>query len=66
MASHRFPLDIKQIRAYAWAILFRSGQPEKFCKPGPSEKWWRGFKKHHHEVKREWQTVLLLSIILKL
>ena len=37
MASHRFPLNIKQIR------------PEKFCKTGPSEKWWRGFKKRHHE-----------------
>ena len=38
MASHRFPLNIKQIRAYAWAILLRSGRPEKFCKTGPSEK----------------------------
>ena len=66
MASHRFSSDIKQIRAYAWAISLRSGQPEKFCKSGLSEKWWRGFKKHHHEVEREWQTVLLLSIILKL
>ena len=49
MASHRFPLNIKQIRAYTWAILLRSGRPEKFCKTGPSEKWWRGFKKRHHE-----------------
>ena len=49
MASHRFPLNIKQIRAYAWAILLRSGWPEKFCKTRPFEKWWRGFKKRHHE-----------------
>ena len=38
MASHRFPLNIKQICAYAWAVLFRSGWPENFCKTGPSEK----------------------------
>ena len=44
MASHRFPLNIKQICAYTWAILLISGQPEKFCKAGPSEKWWRGLK----------------------
>ena len=44
MASHRFPLNIKQICAYTWAILLISGQPEKFCKAGPSEKWWRSLK----------------------
>ena len=49
MTSHRFPLNIKQIRAYGWAILLSSGRPEKFCKTGSSEKWWRGFKKRHHE-----------------
>ena len=38
MASHRFPLNIKQICAYAWPVLLRSGRPEKFCKTGPSEK----------------------------
>ena len=43
MASHSFPLNIKQICAYAWAILLKSGQPEQFCKIGPSEKWWKAF-----------------------
>ena len=49
MASHRFHLNIKQICVYAWAIVLRSGRPEKLCKTGPSEKRWRGFKKHHHK-----------------
>ena len=49
MASCSFPLNIKQIHTYAWAILLRSGRPEKFCKTGPSEKGWREFKKRHHE-----------------
>ena len=42
MARHSFPLNIKQIRAYAWAIFIKSGRPEQFCKIEPSEKWWRG------------------------
>ena len=49
MASHSFPLNIKQMHAYTWAILLISGWSEQFCKTGPSEKWWRDFKKHHHE-----------------
>ena len=49
IASHSFPLNIKQIHAYAWAILLRRGQPEQSYKTRPSEKWWRGFKKRHHE-----------------
>ena len=39
IASHSFPLNIKHIHAYAWAILCRCGQPEQSCKTRPSEKW---------------------------
>ena len=44
MAIHSFPLNIKQTFAYAWAILRSCGQPEKFCKTGPSEKGRRDLK----------------------
>ena len=43
MKSHRFPLNIKQMHAYAWAILLVHCRPEQFCKTGPSEKWWKDF-----------------------
>ena len=38
MASHSFPLNMKQIHAYIWAILLRSGRSGQFCETGPSEK----------------------------
>lgn len=47
MASHDFSLNIQQIRAYAWEILLRSWQLEKFCQKGLPKKWWRGVKKRH-------------------
>ena len=37
------------MHAYTWAISLINGRPEQFCKTGPSEKWWRDFKKHHHK-----------------
>lgn len=49
MGSHGFPINIKQICAYGSAILLQSDQPERFCITGLSEKWWRNFKKRHHE-----------------
>ena len=39
MFSHGFPLNIKQVRGY--------GRSDQFKESGPSEKRWRGFKKHH-------------------
>ena len=42
MASHSFPLNMKHIHAYIWAILLRSGRSEQFCKTGPSEKMLEG------------------------
>ena len=50
MASHAFPLNIKQIKGFAWALLIRSGREKQFKERGPTEKWWRGFKKRHPEL----------------
>ena len=50
MASHAFPLNIKQIKGFAWALLIRSGREKQFKERGPTEKWWRDFKKRHPEL----------------
>ena len=42
MTSHSFPLNMKQIHAYIWAILLRSGRSEQLWKTGPSEKMLEG------------------------
>ena len=44
MAKQRFPLNIKQIKDFAWAIALKRERKKQFPKTGPSEKWWRGFK----------------------
>ena len=50
MASHPFPLNIRQIKGFAWAILIRSGHEKQFKEGGPAEKWWRGFKERHPDL----------------
>ena len=50
MASHAFLLNVKQIKGFAWALLIRSGREKQFKERGPTEKWWRGFKKRHPEL----------------
>ena len=50
MASHSFPLNIRQIKGFAWAILIRSGHEKQFKEGGPAEKWWRGFKERHPDL----------------
>ena len=59
MGSHGFPVNIKHICAFASAILLQSDQPERFPVAGLSEKWWRSFKKCHHEdiIHFKYQTV---------
>ena len=42
MAKRCFPLSIVN-----WAIVKKSGRKGQFVDSGPSEKWWRGFKKRH-------------------
>lgn len=49
MADHAFPLNIKQICGFAWAIVFMSERKEQFKESRPFEKWWRWFKKRHSE-----------------
>ena len=36
IASHAFPLNIKQIKGFAWAILIRSGHEKQFKEGGPT------------------------------
>ena len=47
MAKRCFPLSISQIRGFAWAIVLRSDRRKQFTNSGPTEKWWRGFKKRN-------------------
>ena len=47
MSSHGFPLNIKQLRGYAWGIVLQNSCSDQFKKSGPSQKWWRSFKKCH-------------------
>ena len=49
MAPHAFPLNIKQIKDFTWAIGGR-GCEKQFKEGGPTEKWWRGFKKRHPDL----------------
>ena len=49
MAPHAFPLNIKQIKDFTWAIGGR-GCEKQFKEGGPTEKWWRGFKKQHPDL----------------
>ena len=45
LAEHSFPLLIKQICAFAWALVLRLPYDRQYPSSGPSEKWWRGFKR---------------------
>ena len=50
MAKQRFPLNIKQIKGFAWAIALKSERKKQFSKTGSSEEWWRGFKCRHKDA----------------
>ena len=50
MASHTFPLNIRQIKGFAWLILIRSGHEKQFKEGRPAEKWCRGFKERHPDL----------------
>ena len=50
MGKQQAPLNIKQIKDFAWAIILKSERKKQFPKTGPSEKWWRGFKGRHKDV----------------
>ena len=51
MAKCSHPLSVAQIKAYAWAIVTKSGRPSRFNpETGPSWRWWGLFKKRHHQA----------------
>ena len=47
MTKHASPLTVQQIRGFTWQVIVVSGRASQFKNTGPSEKWWRGFKKSH-------------------
>ena len=49
MASHCFPLSVKQARGFAWALVKSGERREQFTDAGPSEHWWRGFRKRQKD-----------------
>ena len=50
MHGRHFPLNLAQVKAFAWQIALRSGRKNKFGAEGPTEKWWRCFKARHPNV----------------
>ena len=50
MVKQRFPLNIKQIKGFAWPIALKSERKKQFSKTGSSEEWWRGFKCRHKDA----------------
>ena len=47
MGSIGYPLNVQVIKAFAWSVGKRSANPQCFTECGPSDKWWRGFRKRH-------------------
>ena len=47
MAEHAFLLKAQQIRGFACQVFVASGRAAQVKNTGPTEKWWRGFKKCH-------------------
>lgn len=41
------PLGVVEVKMFAWSIAKRSENPDCFGEKGPSDKWWRGFRKRH-------------------
>lgn len=50
MGSINYPLSVSDIKVFASSIAKRSSNPHCFLECGPTEKWWRGFKKRHPEL----------------
>ena len=44
------PLGVLEIKMFAWSIAKRSQNPDCFGDAGPSNKWWRGFRKRHQSL----------------
>ena len=50
MAQRGFPLSVSQVIGFAWCIAKEHPGARVFNESGPTEKWWRGFKKRQPEV----------------
>ena len=50
MASIGHPLNISEIKLFAWSIAKRSSNPNSFGEAGPSRSWWIGFKRRHTDL----------------
>ena len=49
MAGRGFPLTVAQVMGMAFAISEENGS-HAFGPAGPTEKWWRGYRKRHHTL----------------
>ena len=50
MASIGHPLTVPEVKCFAWSVGKRSSNPLCFSENGPSDKWWRGFKRRHLRI----------------
>ena len=50
MASVGHPLNIGEVKLFAWSIGRRSADPNCFGESGPSHNWWLGFKARHEDL----------------
>ncbi len=50
MASIGHPLTVADVKCFAWSVGKRSSNPLCFTENGPSDKWWRGFKRRHPRI----------------
>ena len=50
MAERGFPLTMKMVLAFAWAIALRTGSADRFSPNGPSKHWWKNFKDRHPKL----------------
>lgn len=50
MASIGHPLNVSNVKIFAWSVGKRSSNPACFGENGPSHRWWRGFKKRHPKL----------------
>ena len=47
MGAVGHPLNVSEIKAFAWSVGKRSSNPECFGENGPSKNWWGAFQKRH-------------------
>ena len=51
MADHRYPLTKSMAKAYAWAIVKRTGTTDRFnSEISPGDHWWFNFRRRHPKL----------------